>query len=292
MQRYWFGEITDEGECRSFSGSPEEIAERCRSLEPDMEDYVPVPLDKAVQCSGYPSRENYIKNLREVCISLAREKIREYYSAGDLELIQMVRMLNELDHVINLLVEKGMEWYIVRNPDFSRKYRNMNQKKVIGMMRREKRSALSHIAAEIDTLSDKRTRLMKEISARASEVAPNCSEIVGGLVAARLISSAGGLRDLAFLPASAIQVTGAESALFTHLRGGTPSPKHGIIFQHRRVHNADKAIRGKVARVVAGKLGIAARIDYFRGEADAEFLEKAQQRIDAVFAGAGAGGAE
>ena len=126
---------------------------------------------------------------------------------------------------------------------------------------------------------------MKEISKRAEEGAPNCSGVVGGLVAARLISSAGGLRELAFLPASAIQVTGAESALFTHLKGGTPSPKHGIIFQHRRVHNADKAVRGKVARVVAGKLGIAARIDYFRGEADPVFLQKAQERIDSVFTG-------
>lgn len=288
MQRYWFGDITDDGECRPFSGEPEDLIERCRSIEPDMKNFVTFSPERAVECTGYSSREEYIRELRKVCTALAREKIKDYYSAGDLELIQMVRMLNELDHVINLLVERGMEWYIVKNPDFSRKYKNMNQKKVIGLMRRQKRSGLSSIAAEIDAFSDKRTRLMKEISGRAAEVAPNCSEIVGGLVAARLISSAGSLRELAFLPASAIQVTGAESALFTHLRGGTPSPKHGIIFQHRRVHNADKAVRGKVARVVAGKLGIAARIDYFRGEADVEFLEKAQERIDTVFAGGGA----
>jgi nucleolar protein 56 len=287
MQRYWFGDITDDGECIPFSLETNELIERYRSLAPDMNNFVPVEPETAVECGVFSSRQEYVGELRKVTAALAREKISEYYSSGDIELIQMVRMLNELDHVINLLVERGMEWYIVKNPDFSRKYKNMNQKKVIGMMRRQKRSGLSSIAAEIDALSDKRTRLMKEISGKAVEVAPNCSEIVGGLVAARLISSAGGLRELAFLPASAIQVTGAESALFTHLKGGTPSPKHGIIFQHRRVHNADKAVRGKVARVVAGKLGIAARIDYFRGEADVEFLKKAQERIDAVFGGAG-----
>ena len=166
MQQYWFGDITDEGECRPFSGSPGELAERCRSIEPDMKNYTPLTPERAVECSGYTSREEYLRDLREICISLARDKITEYYSAGDLELIQMVRMLNELDHVINLLVERGMEWYIVRNPDFSRKYRNMNQKKVVGMMRREKRSGLSQIAAEIDVLSDKRTRLMKENAGR------------------------------------------------------------------------------------------------------------------------------
>ncbi|WP_421909242.1 NOP5/NOP56 family protein [Methanolacinia petrolearia] len=287
MQRYWFGDITDGRECIPFSRETNELIERCRSLEPEMDNFVPVEPETAVECGVFSSRQDYIAELRKITAALAREKISEYYSSGDIELIQMVRMLNELDHVINLLVERGMEWYIVKNPDFSRKYKNMNQKKVIGMMRRQKRSGLLSIAAEIDALSDKRTRLMKEISGKAVEVAPNCSEIVGGLVAARLISSVGGLKELAFLPASAIQVTGAESALFTHLKGGTPSPKHGIIFQHRRVHNADRAVRGKVARVVAGKLGIAARIDYFRGEADVEFLKKAQERIDAVFGGAG-----
>jgi nucleolar protein 56 len=35
-----------------------------------------------------------------------------------------------------------------------------------------------------------------------------------------------------------------------------------------------------VARVLAGKLAIAARLDYFRGVVVPEFLEPAQERID------------
>jgi nucleolar protein 56 len=82
------------------------------------------------------------------------------------------------------------------------------------------------------------------------------------------------------MPASAIQVLGARTALFAHLRTHSPSPKHGIIFQHRRVHNAPREVRGKVARALAGKLAIAARLDHFRGVPVPEFLEKAQARID------------
>jgi nucleolar protein 56 len=37
-----------------------------------------------------------------------------------------------------------------------------------------------------------------------------------------------------------------------------------------------------VARVLAGKLAIAAKIDYYRGAAAPEFLDKAQAHIDAV----------
>ena len=40
------------------------------------------------------------------------------------------------------------------------------------------------------------------------------------------------------------------------------------------------SVRGKVARALAGKLAIAARLDYFRGVLLPEFLEKAQARID------------
>ena len=84
------------------------------------------------------------------------------------------------------------------------------------------------------------------------------------------------------MPASTIQVLGAANALFTHLRAGAPSPKHGIIFQHRRVHNAPKERRGRVARVLAGKLAIAARLDYYRGVLAPEFIEKSQIKIDAA----------
>jgi nucleolar protein 56 len=114
---------------------------------------------------------------------------------------------------------------------------------------------------------------------------PNTSALIGGLVAARLMAHAGGLLPLSRLPASAIQVLGARTALFAHLRTQTPSPKHGIIFQHRRVHNAPRDVRGRVARVLAGKLAIAARIDQFRGSADPAFLARAQAQIDAAAGG-------
>jgi nucleolar protein 56 len=101
------------------------------------------------------------------------------------------------------------------------------------------------------------------------------------------MSHAGGLLSLSRLPASAIQVLGARTALFSHLKTRSPCPKHGIIFQHRRVHNAPREVRGKVARVLANKLAIAARIDYFRGLREPGFLEAAQDRVDAAGKGIG-----
>lgn len=279
LQRYWFGDV-DEGGCRPAGTDPAALAERAATLRTGMDSYVPIAWEAARDCGVVRTREEYVDLLRAVCIARAREKIAQSYRARDVELLQMVRMLDELDNVINLLQERAAEWYQVTTPSFSRKYRSLPARKMLDLIRKGARGGLGDVAAEIDRLTVTRTRLMREVSARADEVLPNTSALIGGLVAARLLSRAGGLPALARMPGSTIQVIGSEQALFSHLRGGTPPPKHGIIFQHRRVHNAPREVRGRVARVLAAKLAIAARLDYYRGEAVPEFIKEAQAKID------------
>jgi len=279
LQRYWFGDVDEEG-CRSAGTDPAALGERAATLRTGMEAYVPIDWEVARDCGVVRTREEYVDLLRAVCIARARAKIAESYRARDVELLQMVRMLDELDNVINLLQERAAEWYQVTTPSFSRKYRSLPARKMLDLIRKGARGGLGDVADEIDRLTVTRTRLMREVSARADEVLPNTSALIGGLVAARLLSRAGGLPALARMPGSTIQVIGSEQALFSHLRGGTPPPKHGIIFQHRRVHNAPREVRGRVARVLAAKLAIAARLDYYRGEAVPEFIKEAQKKID------------
>jgi nucleolar protein 56 len=244
--------------------------------------YVPPDWRLAVDCGVCRDRAEYLSLLREVCIILARRKISEEYSSRDVALLQMVRTLDELDTVINLLTERAVEWYTVSNPAFSRKHRKTPVKAVLGAISRHSRGGLARVTADIHQLSDTRTALAREVSSLACTVLPNSSALIGGLVAARLMYHAGGLARLARLPGSTIQVLGARTALFSHLRGNTPPPKHGIIFQHRRVHNAPPGRRGRVARVLAAKLAIAARLDLYRGEPVPDFIETAQAKIDSA----------
>lgn len=281
MRSYWFGDI-DDGVCTPAQGDEDRILERCDTIRGKVDTgFVPVSVKEACDCGFFADREEYLAKLRDVTIRDARRKIVAAFSEGDAELIQMVRMLDEIDEVVNLLTEKAVEWYLVKNPGFSRKYKSMSAKRMVGVMKKEK-GPLGRICAEIDAMSEHRAALMRDVSKGTDAVMPNCSTLVGGLVAARLMERAGGLSVLAGMPASTIQVLGAEGALFSHLRAGSPPPKHGIIFQHRRVHNAPRNVRGKVSRAVAGKLAIAAKIDYYRGELDPAFIEHAQDRIDAV----------
>jgi nucleolar protein 56 len=284
MQSYWFGDVSD-GRCLPFTGDTPALVNRVLALSAHADSAAPPDWQEAVSCGFCSDRADYLARLQAVCIAAAERSVREHYSGRDAELLQMVRTLDEMDTVINLLSERAADWYMVRHPAFSRKYRRIPAHTLIRTMQEKSRGALGRVAGEIGQLSEARTALAKEVSARANDVMPNTSALIGGLVAARLMAHAGGLLPLSRLPASAIQVLGARTALFAHLRTQTPSPKHGIIFQHRRVHNAPRDVRGRVARVLAGKLAIAARIDQFRGSADPAFLARAQAQIDAAAGG-------
>ncbi len=87
---------------------------------------------------------------------------------------------------------------------------------------------------------------------------------------------------LAVLPASTIQILGAEKALFRALRTGARPPKHGILFQHQEVHTAPKWQRGKIARTLANKIAIAARIDFYRGTEAPELKGLLEERLDQI----------
>lgn len=108
-----------------------------------------------------------------------------------------------------------------------------------------------------------REKLAVYIDEAMEEVAPNVRELVGPLLGARLIKLAGGLARMAFLPASTIQVLGAEKALIRALRTGGKPPKHGVIFQYPDIFRSPRWQRGKIARALAAKLAIAAKADAF-----------------------------
>ncbi|MDD4133059.1 MAG: RNA-processing protein [Methanocorpusculum sp.] len=231
------------------------------------------------------SRDEYIRAVRAVTFSLAEKGIAFDLDKKDAALLQMVKTLDEMDNVINLLTERVIDWHAATTPGTSHKYTRSNGPRIVQKIANSGSPSLKRVAREILSLSGVRTDLMKEVSREAVSVIPNMSALVGGLVAARLIARAGGLEETAKMPGSSIQVIGAESALFSHIRTGSSSPKHGIIFQHRRVHNADKAVRGKVARQLAAKLAIASRLDLYRGELDVEFVDAANAKIDKIFGG-------
>lgn len=277
MESYWFGDR--EGQvCRPAPDDPAVIAGRIKLLAESKAASIP-DWRIAVRCGFVRDRTEYIRKLREAAISLAAKDLEQSFRADQSGLIQMVRMLEQMDLAINLLTERAVDWYRATRPGFSRKLDIPSGRNLITWLHRDADEALAAVLEEIERLMELRMSLMKKVSQRAGEVLPNCSAVVGGLVAARLAAEAGGIRELAMMPASSIQVLGAKQALFSHLSSGSPPPKHGVIYQHGRVHGARRENRGKVARALSARLAIAARIDYYRKEPDRDFLEKAAEVI-------------
>ena len=128
-----------------------------------------------------------------------------------------------------------------------------------------------------------RKKLKSYLNDLAEDAIPNMSAVAGPVLASRILALSGGLEKISKMPASTVQLLGAEKALFRHLKEKTKAPKYGIIFAHEMIQQAPKDKRGKVARVIASKLALAARTDFFSRENKAkkfrEELEKEYEKI-------------
>ncbi len=261
-------------------------------------------LEKFAVDLGFVKRAAELREwVHKVSMELTKGRVRKAVEKRDLLVVQAIQTIDDLDKTLNLFMSRIREWYGLHFPELDRLIdkHETYARLVVNFGRREdftaenlereglpkaKAKQIAEIAiASMGTdlnegdmdqiqamckntleLYDVRQSLEKYLGAVMDEVAPNTRALAGSLLGARLIALAGGLTSLAKLPASTVQVLGAEKALFRSLRTGTRPPKHGIIFQHSLIHEAKRWQRGKVARALAGKLTIAARIDAFSGK--------------------------
>ncbi len=210
---------------------------------------------------------------RDLLLSEAAEALKEAWDPS-VHVEEAVRSLADLERMLNLLAERLTSW-AGRDTLASEVEAAEDPRRVAEALRdgywaaseelpgidpalTEGRRALAGLYLEGRRVREAlETAVAKALPARA----PNLSELLGPELAARLISQAGGLDRLARLPASTVQVLGAERAFFEHLRGHAPPPRHGLLFLHPDVQSSPRSQRGKLARALAGKAAIAARLD-------------------------------
>jgi nucleolar protein 58 len=124
------------------------------------------------------------------------------------------------------------------------------------------------LATQVVEISAYRANLAEYLKNRMTAVAPNLTALIGELVAAKLISHAGSLINLAKQPASTIQILGAEKALFRALKSKKNTPKYGLIYNASIVGVASNQLKGKISRSLANKCALCVRYDALGENAD------------------------
>jgi len=226
------------------------------------------------------SDPEYNAFLTEFGILLAKSRMKDFLTR-DKFVVRAVSLLDSLRSVVNTLYEHLREWFIIHYPECELRGKELAEA-ILTHGRRENfpgfkgssgieleskdvevLTRLASLALELEKEMERMKRYVEDL---VRELAPNASSLIEPFVLAKLIAKAGSLEKLARAPSSTIQLLGAEKALFRHLRTKRAKPpKHGIIFESKLIRGSPRELRGKIARVLASKLSIALKIDFYSG---------------------------
>ncbi|MBA7521810.1 hypothetical protein ES705_13921 [subsurface metagenome] len=248
------------------------------------------------------SKDEILAQYKEISEVLTKKKVSQASGHSDNMIIQIINTLDVIKKSISLFSSHLREWYGLHFPELTDKvvddnillaklvsfigarekftYENLknnfefteNKINILQKYASDSMGAnfdlkiVQDYASQIVSLDSYRQGLEDYLTDLMEKSAPNINAIIGSLIGAKLIAKAGSLKKLAFMPSSRIQLLGAEKALYRFLKTGEKRPKHGLIFQWNQIRGSKYYHRGKIARVVAGKIGLSAKVDYFSGE--------------------------
>ena len=239
--------------------------------------------------------------------NLAIYKIKKESASEDKHLIQAINSIDEIDESVSKLIERIREWYALYFPEMEVVRNNetyirlISENKSKDELIKAKPEAfpddmidleedinpmdleiMNDYAKSIHELQKSRKNIENYIDSKMEAIAPNLRLLVGSTLGAKLISHAGGIKRLAMYPSSTVQIMGAEKALFRHLKSGDRPPKYGLIYQHPQVRGAKWWNRGKIARMLAGRISLAARRDVFTKTFDENIFEDFKAQVEEI----------
>ncbi len=257
-----------------------------------------------------------IEEKRARLLELAKESVAKAYSTSEHAIMQAINTYNELEKVKNIINERLTDWYGIyfpelrisqhayavlasnigtakKNADYERlaelsgidaaSLKQLANSSIGTEPAEEEYKAIKELAESQLEIEKLQSDLDAYIKKESEKLMPNLTYLIDYRLAAELLSKAGSLAKLANMPASTIQLLGAEKALFRHIKFGAKPPKYGILFKLKEVANARKEDRGRIARAYAAKISIAARADavskQFIGELLKKQLDEALQKI-------------
>ncbi|MBI5001889.1 NOP58 family protein [Candidatus Woesearchaeota archaeon] len=233
----------------------------------------------------FPQEKEFLKKFWEINIAVAKQACKDAVRKEHF-IMQAVASMEDIEKAVNPLVKRCREWFALYCPEVNEKVAN-HEAFIEIITTKSKQEILDEfniattMGADIATIDiepmeefGKQIKLLYNFKKQLEEyiekalhdIAPNLLAVAGPVLAAELLLHAGSLEKLGKMPASTIQLLGAENALFLHLKKQGNCPRHGIIVKHPLLAGAKGEYHGKVSRKLAGILSIAARLDRFHGD--------------------------
>lgn len=242
------------------------------------------------------TKKDRFEELRERMLKSAREGIKEAYSSEEYALIQAINAYLETNRSYNLTYERLTEWAGIYFPD--KRFTNSRTltefalsiaqgaeaKSAMGrIMNEDEKKSLAAFAEMSRDMDQSMKALETYLKAATQRLLPNTTYLTDEKIAAELLSKAGSMERLATMPASTVQLLGAEKSLFKHLKFHSKPPKYGVIFKLPAINSASRDTRGRIARVYATKLTIALKADYYTKKFIAkELKESLDKAVDTI----------
>jgi len=252
--------------------------------------------------------------------SYSRAKVKFNVNKSDNMIIQSIALLDQLDKDVNTFTMRIKEWYSFHFPElikivpepglYAKCVKIIKNRKELTQEKFESLEAavmdsgkaqaiidaskasmgmdisvmdlinIDMFASRVIGLLSYRQELSEYLKSKMKIVAPNLGTLIGDTVAARLISHAGSLTNLAKCPASTVQILGAEKALFRALKTRGNTPKYGLIFHSSFIGRAGAKNKGRISRYLANKCSIASRIDCFSENSTTIFGSSMKQQVE------------
>ena len=269
----------------SVSSSSTNVADLFRAIREHLDSLMP------------ETKNSFEKIALGLCHSTYQHKLKFDRSMADVVLVHAVKMLEDIDKDLNVIAMRTREWYGWHFPEMGKllndniayakvmiaagqreNYQNVDLTEILPEELAEAIVAAADksmgtdltdtdlqnaqlLAAQVVQYNDYRAQLARFVENRMKSIAPNLTALVGWLVGAKLIAHTGSFKSIFQAPASTIQILGAEKALFRALKTKHNTPKYGILFNSSLVGQASQKNKGKIARKLAAKAALAARID-------------------------------
>lgn len=215
-----------------------------------------------------------LSKLREKNLQITKKKLKESIHEDNF-IVQAINNYEELNKILNILVKRLREWYELYNPEFSKE--TFDNESFVKHLKKEKSdlgadltdqdlSIIFELKEKIKDLYDLKHQEENYLEKLMNDNCKNLKTVAGTLIGAKLMEKAGSLKKIAMMASSTIQLLGAEKALFRHIKSGAKSPKHGLIHEHPFILQAKRELRGKRSRLLADKISLAVKVDFFKGK--------------------------